>query len=86
MALHGGRPLTSVAPLVTVVALVSSLLLAVALVTFTSSRLMAFLDSLFDVDDLVVVVGVKSVCHKFPRHGGSIMRLVTVYLKQLVNC
>ena len=75
-----------IASLLVVTVVVSSSLLAVAPVVSISSTSAAFLDSLLGVDDLVEVVGVKSICHCLPCHGGSIMRPITVYLEQPVDC
>ena len=60
---------------------VSSSLLAVAPVVSVSSTSAAMLELLLGFDDLEPIVGVKSDCHSLPRHGGSIMRPVTIHLE-----
>ena len=59
----------------------SSSLLAVALVVSITSASAAMLELLLGFDDIEPVVGVKPDCHSLPRHGGSIMRPVTIHLE-----
>ena len=64
-----------------VISLAPSSLLAVALVVSISSTSAAMLELLLGFDDIEPIVGVKSDCHSLPRHGGSIMRPVTIHLE-----
>ena len=70
-----------IASLLVVTVVVSSSLLAVALVVSITSASAAMLELLLGFDDIEPVVGVKSDCHSLPRHGGSIMRPVTIHLE-----
>ena len=65
----------------TVISLAPSSLLAVALVVSISSTSAAMLELLLGFDDIELVMGVKPDCHSLPRHGGSIMRPVTIHLE-----
>ena len=65
----------------TVISLAPSSLLAVALVSSASSTSAAMLELFLGLDDIELIVGVKSDCHSLPRHGGSIMRSVTIHFK-----